>query len=65
MWEGRISQMKMSLEVYKKKVENNLIKQVGEKEALRLMKEYEDDFPEFLQDNWSIAGSVTAIIQGY
>ena len=55
----------MSLENYKKNVENYLKKSVSEKEANRLMTLYTEELNEFFQDklDYTIAG--TLILQGY
>ena len=36
-----------------------------EADANKLMTTYEDDFQEFLSNNWSPAGAATAMMQGY
>lgn len=55
----------MSLEDYKKKVEDYLQLSVNKKESMRLMKIYEKELNEFCSEelNTSIAG--TLILQGY
>ena len=57
--------MKMDLENYKKQVEQNLIERVGQKEAARLMRDYEKDFPKLFDMNLSVTASATALIMGY
>lgn len=42
----------MTLEEFKKKVEENLKNIAGEKEAKEIMKLYEEDFPTILKENW-------------
>ena len=55
----------MSLENYKKKVEDYLQLSVNKKESMRLMKIYAKELNEFCREklNTSIAG--TLILQGY
>lgn len=55
----------MSLENYKKKVEDYLQLSIDKKESMRLMKIYEKEFKEFCSKklNTSIAGML--ILQGY
>ena len=55
----------MSLEDYKKKVEDYLQLSVDKKESMRLMKLYEKDLNEFCSEklNTSLAGML--ILQGY
>lgn len=55
----------MSLENYKKKVEDNLQLSTEKKESMRLMKIYEKELKEFCSKklNTSIAGML--ILQGY
>ena len=60
-----MAQLNMSLENYKKQVEKGLTEEVGKKEATRLMKEYEIDFPMFLKDGWETGVTITAMIMGY
>ena len=58
----------MSLEDYKKKVEDCLKKAVGEKNDKYIswrMQMYEDEFPMFLKENWSPEGTASALIMGY
>ncbi|MBP5343150.1 hypothetical protein J6Y73_04420 [bacterium] len=53
----------MSLEEYKKKVEENLLKVSGSKTlTLQVMKDYEKDFPKLLKDGWTIEGLTPAIL---
>ena len=53
---------KMTLEEYKKKVEENLKKVVSEKYDWQVMRDYEEEFPTFLKEGWSIEGLTPAII---
>ena len=57
----------MSLNDYKKKVEDFLIKNCHytEAETKHRMKLYEDDFQEFYRDNWSPAAVNAAMTMGY
>ena len=55
----------MSLEDYKKKVEENLIKVAGKKEAQETMKLYEDDFPTILKENWTVEGITPALLMRF
>ena len=55
----------MSLTEFKKKVEENLIARIGEQQAKKAMKNYEEDFPLFLEKELSVVATATAIIQGY
>ena len=63
--EVRIMSEQMSLDDYKKKVKENLLAIVGEKTTRQIMEDYEDDFPQFLKDNWSVAGLTPALINYY
>ena len=65
MKEVRIMHEQMSLEDNKKKVKENLLAIVGEKTTRQIMEDYEDDFPQFLKDNWSVAGLTPALINYY
>ena len=57
----------MSLESYKKKVRECLIKNYKHtiQENDRLMTLYEDDFQEFLDDKWEPSLVATAMVMGY
>ena len=55
----------MSLEEYKKKVEENLIKVAGKEEALETMKLYEKYFPQILKENWTVEGITTALLMRF
>ena len=58
--------MTMTLEEYKKKVEENLLKVLGSKKlTLQVMKDYEEDFPQFLKDGWTVEGLTPAIIWNF
>lgn len=54
----------MTIEEYKKKVEDFLIKEhhYTIKEAKELIALYDDEFPEFLKDDWSISAACTLMI---
>ena len=55
----------MSLEDYKKKVEKELVNQVGMNRSKNLMKEYEQDFQMFLESKYSPQLTATAMLMGY
>lgn len=57
----------MSLEEYKRKVEDCLRKNYNdtEAEAKKSVLNYTDDFPMFYRENWSPELVATAIVQGY
>ena len=57
----------MSLEEYKRKVEDFLVKKNNFtiQEARRLIQIYSDDFPEFIKDDWSPSGAGSAMMLGY
>lgn len=55
----------MTLENYKKKVEENLIKVAGMKEAQETMKFYEEDFPQIFKENWTVEGITPALLMRY
>ena len=57
----------MSLEEYKKKVEECLMKNYKdtEAEARKSVALYTDDFPEFLAFGWEPSVAATAIVLGY
>ena len=55
----------MTLKEYKNKVHINTAKAVGEKEATRLIKLYEDDLPMLLEKNQSVEVITTAMIMDY
>ena len=55
----------MTLEEFKKKVEENLLKAVGKESAQRIMKDYENDFPRFLEENWTVEAITPALIGYY
>ncbi len=57
----------MTLEEYKKKVEEYLIKRCNftVSRAKALIAVYEKDFPQFLKDNWSPLTAASAMIAGY
>ena len=52
----------MTLEEYKKKVEENLILVASLKEAKEIMKLYEEDFPTILKENWTVEGITPALL---
>ena len=55
----------MTLEEFKKKVEENLTKVAGKKEAQETMKLYENDFPTILEENWTVEGITPALIMRF
>ncbi len=55
----------MTLEEYKKKVEENLVKVVGKESTQRIMKVYENDFSQFLKENWTVEAITPALIGYY
>ncbi len=57
----------MTLEEYKKKVEEYLIKRCNftVSRAKALIAVYEKDFPQFLKDNWSPLTAASAMIASY
>ncbi len=55
----------MTLEEYKKSVENYLNETIGSKRTNELMKNYDIDFPTFLEENWNIELTATAMLMGY
>jgi hypothetical protein len=60
-----MAQQKMTLENYKKQVEEGLTKELGEKKAKQKMKEYETDFPTFLKNGYRVGGTIAAIMMGW
>ena len=53
----------MTLEEYKKKVEGFLNKNYNDSTGTaKLMKEYEDDFQEYLEKNLSVEGMATGMV---
>ena len=56
----------LSFEEYKQKVRECLRtkRNCSTQETERLMKLYEEDFPEFYRDNWSVLGAASAMIFG-
>ena len=57
----------MSLEDYKQKVFDCLIKyqNCSIREANNLMTEYEEDFPEFYEDNWTPEAAACGMVMRY
>ena len=57
----------MTLEEYKKKVEEHLVKKCNftTQSTKKLIVLYEEDFPQFLKDNWSPLTAASAMIAGY
>ena len=57
----------MSLENYKQKVREflRMTANCSVQETERLMKLYDDDFPEFLRDNWKPMSAGSAMMAGY
>ncbi len=54
----------MTLEEFKKRVEENLLKVVGKESTHRIMKDYENDFPQFLEENCTVE-AITPTLIGY
>lgn len=54
-----------TLQVYKKHIFQELSKRFNRRFAYKAMKEYEDDFPDFLEKELSVVAAATAIIMGY
>lgn len=57
--------MNYTLEEYKELVFQELAKRINKDYAYSSVKEYEDDFPEFLEKELSVVAAGTAIIMGY
>ena len=57
--------VQMSLEEFKKKVEENLIIVAGEKEAKETMKLYEEYFPIILEEGWTVEGITPALLMRF
>ena len=57
--------MNYTLEEYKELVFQELAKRVNKDYAYSAVKEYEDDFPEFLEKKLSVVSAGTAMIMGY
>lgn len=57
----------MTLEDYKKNVEEHLVKECHftTQRAKKLIALYEEDFPQFLKDNWSPLTAASVMIAGY
>lgn len=55
----------MTLEEFKKKVEENLVAVAGKKEAQETMKFYEKDFPTILEENWTVEGITPALLMRF
>ena len=55
----------MNLENYKRVVRELLEKRVGTTRADTLMKEYEEDFQMFLEENWLPGIAAQAMLLGY
>lgn len=55
----------MSLEEYKKKVEENMIIVAGEKEAEETMKLYDEYFPTIYKENWTVEGITSALLMRF
>ena len=55
----------MSLEEFKKKVEENLIAVAGKKEAQETMKLYEEDFPTILKEGWTVEAITPALLMRF
>ena len=65
-FEMKKMEQKMTLEEYKKKVEDFLNKNSNDSTGtMKLMKEYEDDLPKFLADGWEPEVAATAMVMGY
>lgn len=57
----------MTLEEYKKKVEEHLVKECHftTQRAKKLIALYEEDFQQFLKENWSPLTMASVMIAGY
>ncbi len=55
----------MTLEEYKKKVKEELVKAGYPQQAEFLMKEYDEDMETFLKDGWSPLETASAMEMGY
>ena len=55
----------MSLEQFKKKVEENLIKVAGKEEAQKTVKFYESDFPTILEEGWTVEAITPALLMRF
>ena len=55
----------MDMETYKQKVKECLLRNGNAAYVEKRMALYEEDFPEFLRDEWSPAAAAAAIIMGY
>ena len=55
----------ISLENYKKKVEDYLLQSVNKKESTRLMNLYEEELDEFYKDKLKTSIAGTLLLQGY
>lgn len=58
-------EIRMNLEEFKKQIEENLLKVVGKESTQRIMKDYENDFPRFLEENWTVEAITPALIGYY
>lgn len=52
----------ISLEEFKKKVEENLVAVAGVKETMKL---YEEDFPTILKEGWTVEGITPALLMRF
>ena len=57
--------MNYTLEKYKRLVLQELISRINRRFAYEAMKNYEDDFSDFLEKELSVVAAATAIIMGY
>ena len=58
-----MEEKKMTLEEYKKAVEENLLRvSCGKKLTAQIMKDYENDFQEFLNEGYSVAATTAGVI---
>ncbi len=57
--------MEITVEDYKKKIENYIQQSVSKKEAERLMNLYAQELEEFYQEKLKISTTGTLILQGY
>ena len=55
----------MTLEEFKNKVEENLVKVAGMKEALKTMRFYEEDFNQIFKENWTVDGVTPVLLMRY
>ena len=52
---------KTALEQFKQQVADNLTSLFGKESSQRIMKDYENDFPMFYKEGWTVEGLTPAI----